>query len=74
MRAIIRFSLNSDTNSVLRNQIATKLKNAGFATEAGGQQTGAWQAHEISGDEFGTLLKEFWDAVSRKPEVNIDHF
>lgn len=74
MRELIRFSLNSDTNSVLRKQIATKLKRAGFATGAGSQQTDTWQAHEISADKFGASLKDFWDTVNGKPEVNAGRF
>ena len=42
-RVILRFSLNRDTNSALRNAIATELSDRGFQRT----KTGTWESGDL---------------------------
>ena len=65
MRAIIRFSLNGDENSSLRNRLRDVLKNKRFLADPGGANTSTWQNHHISVPDYADVIARFWETVAK---------
>jgi hypothetical protein len=67
-RATFRFSLDKDTQSKIRNQMADRLKQAGFSNV----KTGTWEA-------FSVHTRSLVDALSQATEIaersgKLDHY
>ncbi len=73
MRAIIRFSLNADKSSTLRNQLRDILvENSGFTKH--GSQTATYENTDISESDFSAAMCAFWEQAANPPNgVTIDH-
>jgi hypothetical protein len=75
-RAIVRLSLNKDTNSALRNPIAEILKDAGFENT----KTGTWELESTSRKSIlaairkaTRLIEDPSRAQGANPAVVLDH-
>ncbi|GGO35769.1 hypothetical protein GCM10010991_28580 [Gemmobacter aquaticus] len=72
MQAIIRFSLNNDVGSPLRNRLEGILVAAGFAR---GQNTATYRHEHIEPPQMSTTLRDFWAAVAaHQAGGRVDHF
>ncbi len=72
MRVIIRFSIDSDPGSSLRNKLAGHLDASGF-TRSG--RTATWEALHCSPRDLRRTLSEFWRRVNRHSGPGqVDHF
>jgi hypothetical protein len=63
VRVIIRFTINSDTGSVLRNTLRGVLQGFGFV------RTGPslYDATAITSQQLGTALTAFWGLINNPP-------
>lgn len=75
-RAIIRFSLNDDRGSVIRNSLAGMLEAHGFRRRS----TGTWEAAEeadLPESDVATVLRLLADQLSsgseQNPDAHLDH-
>lgn len=57
MRAIIRFSLDKDAKSALRNTLVPILEARGFRRR---QRTASWEAANVKERNLQFLLRDFW--------------
>ncbi len=72
MRTIVRFSVDRENNSALRNKLAGVLRRAGF-TKA--RNTGTYEHGQIGEAGVCTVLGTFWNAADNHPGPGrIDHF
>jgi len=72
MRAIIRFSVDGEKNSALRNQLVGQLEAAGF-TRFG--NTATWENNHISAQGLGNAVRDFWtNAATHNGPGRIDHY
>lgn len=70
MRVIIRFSLNNDVQSALRNLLVNILGSAGFTLS----KTGTHECTCITEAQLNTVLCDFWaQAVNPPNNAQIDH-
>lgn len=65
MRAIVRFSLDSDSGSKVRNVIAGHLESDGFERVG----TGCWEAGDIDITTFCSTMRQFWKIASNPQTV-----
>ena len=73
MRAIIRFSLNNDEESRLRNPLYNILVGQYGFTKHGGK-TATYENTDISEAQFSKVMCDFWDqAVNPPNDASIDH-
>jgi hypothetical protein len=72
MRAIIRFSVDYEINSALRNKLTPILETAGFQR---GENTATYEHQNISQGNLGGALQNFWStANAHGGPGRIDHF
>jgi hypothetical protein len=72
MQVIIRFSLDGDAGSPLRNRLQTILVNAGFIR---GQNTATYRHPHIDVQPISDTLRDFWAAVATHAGPGrVDHF
>lgn len=72
MRAIVRFSLNADKRSVLRNQLAAILRGYGFVKHV--SKTATYEHADISNSKLKVVMGKFWkQAVKPTNAADIDH-
>lgn len=72
MRAIIRFSVDNDTNSALRNKLWKALEKRGFTQN---NNTATYENQHIGKAELEKTLSNFWSISSKhKNSGRIDHF
>jgi hypothetical protein len=76
MRVIIRFSLNRDRNSKMRNDLKAILSKHGirWTGEAGNTRTATYEGKGISEDRLQEAVLEFWGRVQTLSSAHIDHF
>lgn len=74
MRVIVRFSIDGEGNSALRNKLASILESAGVVRS---KKTGTYEG-ELSEATLGSAVASFWETVAEHqnqvPGVGIDHF
>src|SRR4051812_35890852 len=75
-RVIIRFSLNSDDGSLVRNRLAAILTPIGIQNTG----TGTWESANVTMQDFGAAMCEFWAVLSNQhlvagvsPNFAVDH-
>lgn len=72
MRAIIRFSLDKDRGSALRNKLVPILEARGFRRRL---RTASWEAANVTERNLRYLLRDFWRTCEEHTgEGKIDHF
>jgi hypothetical protein len=76
MRTIIRFSVDGERNSALRNKLTLRLENAGFVRQP---NTATYEHHTIDESDLGRLLQDFWQCAylhrtSGRGRGRVDHF
>jgi len=72
MRSIIRFSVNGEKKSKLRNKLNTILINAGYKLNP--HVTATYEHGAIDEKELASAIGDFWKAASNPPnDANIDH-
>jgi hypothetical protein len=72
MRVIIRFSVDNEANSALRNKLSGVLTRAGLARSA---NTATYEALHMSQTSISKMLGEFWKrANSHGGPGRLDHF
>lgn len=70
MRTIIRFSLNDDRGSRLRNILNPILENAGMQRVSTGSYNGDLTEADLRG-----MLARFWNAMANfRSRAHLDHF
>jgi hypothetical protein len=73
MRTIIRFSLDRNKGSKLRNKLKGILKRYGIKWQ--GDVTGTYEHHNISAIDLAAALGDFWAEVNQMPRpTHLDHF
>jgi len=65
-RAIVRFSMNGDTTSAVRNAAVERLRNAGFANTA----TGTWEVQGAALVPVATAVQEALE-ILQNPAVHV---
>jgi hypothetical protein len=74
MWAIIRFSVNNENNSALRNKLRDALKTHIRLKENTGTYR-TWRKRGITEKEMALVLKRFWSAASSHQGPGyLDHF
>lgn len=72
MRTILRFSVDNEANSALRNRLSGRLTAAGFVRNA---NTATYETQHITPAALATVLELFWnDAQNHAGPGRIDHF
>jgi len=72
VRVIIRFSVDNEPNSVLRNKLSGYLTRAGFVRNA---NTATYENQHIGKADIATVLGKFWrGASSHTGPGRVDHF
>jgi hypothetical protein len=72
MRTIIRFSIENEKNSALRNRLATILESGNFVRQG---KTATWEHRNIGNRKLGRILGEFWRAAAgHQGPGHVDHF
>jgi hypothetical protein len=73
-RVIVRFSLDKDRNSVVRNQIAKILDDSGINKTA----TGTWESKELDEMQAAKTLADVVTGLAKAPRLkrgtHLDHF
>lgn len=73
MRVIIRFSLNNDANSQLRNVLKPILERNGIRWT--GNTTGTYEGSNVTEADLRNALRQFWNALARYTgNAQVDHF
>jgi hypothetical protein len=70
MRVIIRFSLNNDHGSALRNSLANALESHGMVRQA---NTATYEG-DLDEAEIRSVMRMFWNIASGSTRARIDHF
>jgi hypothetical protein len=75
-RVIVRFSLNSDTSSSLRNQVTSLLEQ--FGVQKHGEKTSTWESESMLPTDCSLCIAEVLSAIALKTEdpqwsVILDH-
>ena len=72
MRAIIRFSVDSDNNGALRNELNKVLTDAGFAEAP---NTTTYERHGLQPLSLGAIVQDFWSTAHHHTGFGrLDHF
>lgn len=72
MRVVIRFSLNRDKNSELRNALKPALENHGIMWT--GKMTGTYEG-DVAEIAIRNALRQFWTTVANYTgRGHVDHF
>lgn len=72
MRSIIRFSVDGESNSALRNKLAKVLTDAGYVLNK--HVTATYETANISEADLALTMSEFWaTAISAPSGVKVDH-
>jgi hypothetical protein len=72
MRAVVRFSIDREKNSSLRNKLARVLSQAGFVRD---RNTATYDHIDIDVYELSGVLEKFWrKAHAHSGHGRIDHF
>jgi hypothetical protein len=73
MRVIIRFSLNNDQGSALRNILFPVLENGGIMWT--GANTGTYEGDDIDEADLRNVLALFWNTLAGyMGNAHLDHF
>lgn len=75
MRAIVRFSLDRDHGSRLRNRLLAKLRQWGFRRNP--HVTSTYEATNIASIDLAAAMADFWSEVHQTQtttRTHIDHF
>jgi hypothetical protein len=72
MRAIIRFSIDGEANSALRNKLSAVMNTSGFQILP---NTATYENANITPSEHAVILNAFWDAAANhQGSGKVDHF
>ena len=72
MQVIIRFSLDNDVNSALRNALRGILLGAGFTD---GENTATYRHAHIEPAQMSDVLRDYWHrAATHGGNGRVDHF
>lgn len=72
MRAIVRFSVDNEKNSALRNKLAGVLTAAGFVRN---QNTATYEHQHIDASGLSGVHASFWTkAAAHRGTGRVDHF
>lgn len=72
MRAIIRFSVDGEQNSALRNKLAAALENGGFVLNP--RVTATYENDDIEEHALGSVMLDFWHEANNPPNnARLDH-
>lgn len=72
MRVVIRFSLNGDSGSTLRNALKTILEDKGINWT--GRTTATYEG-DVAESAIREALSSFWKRVANfRPPTKLDHF
>ncbi len=72
MRTIVRFSVDNESNSALRNKLTNVLVRAGFDR---GKNTATYEHIHIDQLALAKVLHEFWKRANSHPGTGrLDHF
>ena len=72
MRTIIRFSIDNENNSVLRNNLANRLTQADFQRN---DNTATYEHQNVTKAELAALLNDFWTRTHQhQGPGRVDHF
>lgn len=73
MRSIIRFSVDGEANSQLRNRLAKILTDAGYALNP--HVTATYETGDISAANLASTMQRFWADANNPPApgVKVDH-
>jgi len=73
MRSIIRFSVDGEANSQLRNRLAKILTDAGYVLNP--HVTATYETGDISAANLASTMQRFWADASNPPVpgVKVDH-
>ena len=72
MQVIVRFSIDGEKNSALRNKLAKVLEGAGFNRSA---NTATYRHTHIEPAGLQAALNDFWHAAAtHKGNGKVDHF
>ena len=76
MRVIIRFSLNRDKNSKMRNDLKAILQDHGIMWTGGGglAKTATYEGTGLSEKRVQSAVLRFWGRVQSLGSAHIDHF
>jgi hypothetical protein len=73
VRVIVRFSLNNDQASALRNILFLILENGGITRT--GVNTGTYEGEDIDEADLRNVLAQFWNTLSGyMGNAHLDHF
>ena len=73
MRVIIRFSLNNDQGSALRNTLKPILESGGILWT--GANTGTYEGEDIAESDLRNVLARFWSTLhGYMGNAHLDHF
>jgi hypothetical protein len=64
MRAVLRVSITGEQNGALRNALVAVAEKHGFKTDPGGANTGTWQTHSITEQQYAAFISEYWNAIA----------
>jgi hypothetical protein len=70
VRVIIRFSLNNDRGSALRNALAEVLEGGGLVRQS---NTATYEG-DLSEAEIRNAMRRFWNIASGFASAHVDHF
>ena len=72
MRVIVRFSLDGDLGSKLRNQLHGILSGSGLSP---GANTATWEGKGLSEQDVHSAMCKFWDKIQTySGPGSLDHF
>jgi len=73
MRSIIRFSVDGESNSQLRNRLAKILTDAGYVLNP--HVTATYEIADISEANLSVTMQAFWREANNPPApgVKVDH-
>lgn len=76
MRVIIRFSLNRDKNSKMRNDLKAILEDHGikWTGSAGHTKTATYEGTGLSEARVQRAVLKFWGRVQTLGSAHVDHF
>jgi hypothetical protein len=72
MRVIIRFSINRDSGSKMRNSLKPILEKHGIMWT--GAKTGTYEGQDIEEADIQRALRQFWIKAQRLGTAHLDHF
>ena len=72
MRAIVRFSVDGESDGQLRNRLTAILKDAGFVFNS--RVTATYEHASIKEYELAAMMQQFWYQAMNPPNAaHVDH-